>query len=231
MRAERPGALGIHYERGSAAARPGGPRRQMIKVKRQWSKVFALTGVAAIAAFGVAACGSSSSSSSGGQEGGSITTIHTKAPDYLDPQLAYTVDAWTAEYNTYIPLLTFAHAAGSAGTQVIPGLAESLPKVTDGGKTYTFTLHKGLKFSDGTAVKASDFQTTLQRLFKVDSGGSPFFTNIVGAADFSAGKANSISGIKTDDNTGQIEIDLVKPDGAFEFELAIPFTAMVPPDT
>src|SRR6266487_131415 len=111
----------------------GGPRRQMIKVTRQWSKVLALGGISAMAMFGIAACGSSSSSS--GKQGGTMVTIHTKAPDYLDPQLAYTVDAWTAEYNTYIPLLTFAHAEGAAGTKVIPGLAKSLPKVTNAGKT------------------------------------------------------------------------------------------------
>jgi peptide/nickel transport system substrate-binding protein len=202
----------------------------MIKVKRQWSKSIALAGITAFAMLGVAACGSSSSSSSG-KEGGTMTTIHTKAPDYLDPQLAYTVDAWTAEYNTYIPLLTFAHAAGSAGTKVIPGLATALPKITNGGKTYTFTLRKGLKFSDGTPVVASDFQTTVQRLFKVDSGGSPFFSNIVGATDFQSGKASSISGIKTDNKTGQIVINLLKPDGSFTFILAIPFSAIVPPNT
>src|SRR5437764_10081097 len=116
----------------------------MITVKGQWSKVLALGGISALATLGIAACGSSSSSSSG-KQGGTMTTIHTKAPDYLDPQLAYTVDAWTAEYNTYIPLLTYAHAAGTAGTKVIPGLATALPKITNGNKTYTFTLRKGLK--------------------------------------------------------------------------------------
>ena len=40
---------------------------------------------------------------------------------------------------------------------MIPGLAESLPKITNGGKTYTLILRKGLKYSDGTPVKASDF--------------------------------------------------------------------------
>ncbi len=203
----------------------------MIKVKRHWSKFFALVGVAAMSSFALAACGSSGSSSSSGQEGGSITTIHTKSPDYLDPQLAYTVDAWTAEYNTYIPLLTYAHSEGPAGTKVVPGLAEDLPKVTNGGKTYTLTLRKGLKFSDGTPVKASDFQTTVQRLFDVDSGGAPFFSTIVGATDYQSGKANSISGITTDDNTGEIQINLTVPNGSFPFELAIPFTALVPPDT
>ncbi len=203
----------------------------MIKVRRSWQKMLALAGVTAMAGFGLAACGSSSSSSSGGQEGGSITTIHTKGPDYLDPQLAYTVDAWVAEYNTYIPLLTYAHAAGPAGTKIIPGLAEDLPKITNGGKTYTFTLRKGLKYSDGTDVKASDFQTTVQRLFDVDSGGAPFFSGIVGATDYQSGKANSISGIKTDDKTGEIQINLTAPNGSLEPSLAIPFTALVPPGT
>jgi peptide/nickel transport system substrate-binding protein len=203
----------------------------MIKVKRHWSKVMALAGVAAMASFALAACGSSSSSSSSGQQGGSITTIHTKGPDYLDPQLAYTVDAWTAEYNVYLPLVTYAHAEGQAGTKIVPGLAEDLPKITNGGKTYTFTLRKGLKYSDGTDVKASDFQSTVQRLFDVDSGGAPFFSTIVGATDYQSGKANSISGIKTDDKTGEIQINLTEPNGSLLYELAIPFTAMVPPNT
>jgi peptide/nickel transport system substrate-binding protein len=114
---------------------------------------------------------------------------------------------------------------------VVPGLAKSLPKITNGGKTYSFQLQKGLKFSDGTPVKASDFQSTMQRLFDVDSGGAPFFTGIVGAADYQAGKAKTITGIKTNDSNGQIVINLTTPDGELPDELAIPFTAMVPPDT
>jgi peptide/nickel transport system substrate-binding protein len=201
----------------------------MIKVKRQWSKALALAGISALATVGVAACGSSSSSS--GKQGGSATFLETKAPDYLDPQLSYTVDAWMAEYNTYVPLLTFAHASGTAGTKVIPGLAESLPKITNGGKTYTFTLRKGLKFSDGTPVKASNFLFSVERLFNVDSGGSPFFSGIVGATDYQAGKSNTISGIKADDKTGKIVINLTEPNGSFVQELAIPFSAPVPKGT
>ena len=64
---------------------------------------------------------------------------------------------------------------------MVPGLAKGLPKVTNGGKTYTLILRKGLKYSDGTPVKASDFKFAVERLFKVDSGGAPFFTDIVGA--------------------------------------------------
>ena len=72
--------------------------------------------------------------------------------------------------DTYIGLLTYAHAEGEAGSKIIPGLAESLPKITNGGKTYTLKLRKGLKYSDGTPVKASDFTYAVERLFKVNSG-------------------------------------------------------------
>ena len=67
---------------------------------------------------------------------------------------------------------------------MIPGLAKSLPKITNGGKTYTLTLRKGLKYSDGTPVKASDFTVAVERMFKLNSGGSPFYTDIVGAEKF-----------------------------------------------
>jgi peptide/nickel transport system substrate-binding protein len=203
----------------------------MRKLKRQWTKLAALAAVAAMAMLGLAACGSSSSSSSGGTQGGDLKFDETSFPDYLDPQLSYTVDGWLAEYNTYIPLLTFKHAAGKEGTTVVPGLAKALPKITNGGKTYAFQLQKGLKYSDGTPVKASDFQTTVQRLFNVDSGGAPFFTGIVGASDYQTGKAKTISGIKTNNSTGAITINLTEPNGQLEDELAIPFTALVPPNT
>jgi peptide/nickel transport system substrate-binding protein len=184
----------------------------------------------AIAALGLASCGGSSSSTSG-QQGGDLKFDETSFPDYLDPQLSYTVDGWEAEYSTYLPLLTFKHAAGKAGTEIVPGLAKDMPTISSDGKTYTFQLQQGLKYSDGTPVKASDFQSTMQRLFDVDSGGAPFFAGIVGASDYQSGKASSISGIKTDDKTGKITIQLTKPNGQLQDELAVPFTAMVPPDT
>ena len=83
-------------------------------------------------------------------------------------------------YDTYIPLLTFAHGEGEAGSKVVPGLAESLPKITDGGKTYTLNLAKGVKYSDGTPVKASDFKSSIERMFKLNSSGTPYYTVIEG---------------------------------------------------
>ncbi len=193
---------------------------------KKLSTVLTVVALTSLAAVGLSACGSS-----GGKEGGTLQGAYTSFPDYLDPQLSYTAEGWTAMYNTYIPLLTYAHASGSAGSKVVPGLATALPKITNGGKTYTMQLRKGLKYSDGTPVKASDFKSSIERLFKVDSGGSPFFTDIVGATQFQKTKSGGISGIKADDATGKIVIDLTQPRGTFTNELATPFAAPVPSDT
>ena len=165
------------------------------------------------------------------KEGGTLLGTYSSFPEYLDPQLAYSVEGWTAMYDTYIPLLTYAHASGAAGSKVVPGLAKELPKITDGGKTYTLFLRKGLKYSNGTPVKASDFKFAVERLFRVNSGGSPFYTDIVGAEKFQKTKSGGISGIKTNDETGEIVVDLVKPRGTFTNELGLMFVAPVPPDT
>jgi peptide/nickel transport system substrate-binding protein len=149
----------------------------------------------------------------------------------MDPQLSYTQEGWTAMYDTYIPLLTYRHASGVAGSEVIPGLAESLPKITDGGKTYALVLRKGLMYSDGRPVKASDFKFAVERLFRVNSGGSFFYADIVGAERFATTERGSIGGIVTDDNTGKIVIHLVKPKSEFTDALALIFAAPVPTST
>lgn len=177
-------------------------------------------------ALGLAACGGSS-----GKEGGTLTGSYASFPDYLDPGLSYTVEGWTAMYDTYLPLLTYAHASGAAGSKVVPALAESLPKITNGGKTYTLILRKGLKYSDGTPVKASDFKSTIERLFKISSPGSFFYESIVGAEKFAKTKKGGISGIKTDDKTGKITIDLTDPRGTFTNELGMLFAALLPSGT
>ena len=128
-------------------------------------------------------------------------------------------------------MLTYAHADGEAGSRVIPGLAKALPKISDGGRTYTLFLRSGLKYSDGTPVRASDFTRAVERIFLVNGGGSPFYTDIVGAEDFAASKHGGISGIETDDDSGEIVIHLVKPRGSFTNELGLLFVALLPPDT
>jgi peptide/nickel transport system substrate-binding protein len=192
----------------------------------------------ALAALALAACGGGGSSSGGsgtgggsGEEGGTLLGAYAAFPDYLDPALSHTGEGWTAMYDTYIPLLTYAHANGAAGGKVIPGLAAGMPEVTDDGKTYTLKLRKGLKYSNGEPVVAGDFAHSLERVYLLNSSGSPFYDDIVGAEKFQKTKEGGISGVETDDKTGTITIHLTRPRGTFENELALPFVALLPAKT
>jgi peptide/nickel transport system substrate-binding protein len=196
---------------------------------RKLCVLVAVLALAALATIGLASCGSDSDSS--GKEGGTLEGTFASFPDYLDPALSYTQEGWTAMQNVYIPLLTYAHADGAAGGEVIPGLAKSLPEISKDRKTYTLFLRPGLKYSDGTPVKASDFPFAVERMFKVNSGGSPFYTGIVGAEEFAETKTGGIPGIKANDKTGEIVVELTKPRGTFVNELGLMFVAPLPQDT
>ena len=214
---------------------------------KRHTRPLAATLLMVITAFVLAACGSSSSSSSasatssssgstssaassGGTSGGTITLAVGTAPDSLDPQFGYTTQAAEADWISYTGLTTYAHAAGPAGGKVVPGLATALPAVSDGGKTYTMTLRKGLVFSDGKPVHASDFVWTVERAIKIPWGGSGQFitAQITGATAYAAGKAKTISGITADDATGKIVIHLNTAYGAFDNVLAFPALGIVP---
>jgi len=204
--------------------------------------------LAVIAAVAIGACGSSSSSSSAssssaggssskssasGAGGGAVTMLLGTAPQSLDPGMDYTTQGAEFNWITYTGLTTYAHADGKAGTQLIPGLATALPVISEGGKTYTATLRKGLVFSNGKPVHASDFAYSVERAIKIPWGGSGQFITpvIAGGTAFSTGKAKSISGITTNDGTGKIVIHLTAPYGAFENVLAEPAMAIIPAGT
>jgi peptide/nickel transport system substrate-binding protein len=162
-----------------------------------------------------------------------VTIVVGTAPDSLDPGMGYTTQAAEADWLAYTGLTTYAHANGQAGGQVIPGLATALPTVSDGGKTYTMTLRKGLVYSSGAPVKASDFTYTMERSLKIPWGGSGQFYGgtIKGATAYASGKSKTISGITTDDATGKITVHLIAPYGAFDNVLAFPSSGLVPTGT
>ena len=105
-----------------------------------------------------------------------VTILYGTAPDYLDPQESYTAQGDEALWVSYLGLYTYAHKNGAAGGAVIPALATGAPKITDGGKTYTMTLRKGLRYSNGRTVRASDFRYSIERALKLNWGGASFYT-------------------------------------------------------
>jgi peptide/nickel transport system substrate-binding protein len=176
---------------------------------------------------GVSSCGESDS---GGKEGGTMKVSYASFPG-LDPGRSYTLEGWTALFETYVPLLTYPRENGAGSAEIIPGLAKDLPKVSNDDKTYTLFLRPGLEYSDGTPVKASDFEATIERLFELSSPGAYYYENIVGAEQFAKTRSGGISGIKTNDKTGEIAIELTNPRGTFANELTLPFAAPLPADT
>jgi peptide/nickel transport system substrate-binding protein len=169
----------------------------------------------------------------GGKDGGSITISQTTQPDFLDPALSYTLSGWEPMWLVYTPLLTYRRADGEEGTELVPGLAEEMPEISPDGKTYELTLRDGLRYSDGSHAKASDFEHTIKRVLNLESGGSTFYLPIVGATEYLENtKADAdIPGIETDDATGRITIRLTEPDGTFSNALAMNFAGLVPGDT
>ena len=170
-------------------------------------------------------------SSNGASNGGSVTVDTASTPNSLDPQEGYTTSAGEADWIVYTPLLTYAHKNGLAGTVIIPGLATSLPQISADGRTYTLTLRKGLTYSNGAPVMASDFKFAVERALRLNWGASSFLLPIVGAAAYQGGKGSSLAGITTDDATGKIVIHLTSAIGDFSNVLCFPATSPVPQDT
>jgi peptide/nickel transport system substrate-binding protein len=171
------------------------------------------------------AYGSSSSAS-----GGTVQMVAGVFPQSLDPGLDYTTQGAETNWLVYTGLTSYAHKSGAAGGGLIPGLATALPTISGGGLTYTVTLRKGLVFSNGKPVEASDFLYTVERAIKIPWGGSgEFITPVIkGAAAYSAGKAQTISGITSDNATGKIVIQLTAPYGPFDNVLAFPSLGLIP---
>ena len=194
---------------------------------RWWARAVAIFALAVLT-LSVTGCGGSSSTSSSSPS--TFKATFAAFPDYLDPSLSYTLEGWTSMWETYLPLLTYP-ADGAAGTKLIPGLPRALPKITDAGRTYTLFLRPGLRYSDGSPVRASDFPATIERMLAMSSPATPFFTDIVGAEHFSKTKEGGIPGIEADDKTGRIVIHLMQPRSTFSNELAMLFAAPLPADT
>ena len=63
-------------------------------------------------------------------------------------------------------LIGLKRVGGTDGNTLVPDLAESLPQPTDNGRTYTFQLHDGIRFSNGKTLRPSDVRATFERMFR-----------------------------------------------------------------
>ncbi len=202
--------------------------------RRRWTWLMSALALAAglslmVAAYGVAANRTNAAPKQSQAFGTLRAVIDTI--DYLDPQQSYTAQSIWAMWNAYTPLVTYKHVDGAAGYQIVPGLAQSLPKISRNGRQYTFTLRKGLKYSNGKPLKASDFKFTIKREYLSTGQGVGFYEAIVGAKKFEKSLKGDIPGIQVNNAKRKIVIRLTKPRGDFLTILALTFAAPVPAGT
>jgi len=151
-------------------------------------------------------------------------------PYAIDPGFAYTAGQWRILIMTNDGLVGYRRVGGLAGASLVPDLATFIPSPTNGGLTYTFQLRRGIRYSTGQPVVASDFRYALERAFKIARGPLEYFTTLVGGAQCNANPATCslARGVASDDRTGKVTFHLVKPDPDFLDQLALPIADAVP---
>src|SRR5580765_1531951 len=187
-----------------------------------WQGVGALVlGAACLVAAGLAGA------SRGFAPGGIFRVGYAGASVQIDPQLAYVSTAWSLEYATAAKLFNYPDRAGAAGGALQPEVASGY-KVSRDGRTYTFTIRRGFRFSDGAPVTAKSFAYAIDRVANHDlaSPGASFITDpsgtdIVGAIAVSAGKATHVRGVVS--KGYRLVIRLMRRDPTLLTKLAMPF--------
>jgi ABC-type transport system substrate-binding protein len=146
----------------------------------------------------------------------------------LDPAIDYEFFGGQVLTATCVRLLSYPDKSGPAGAVLIPEAATSLPNVSNGGRTFTFTVRQGLRFNTGEPVTAQGFAHAFARVLspKLASPGAHFAEDIVGAKAVLAGKATSPSGIKVRGN--RISFTLVRPSPDFIARSSLFFFCAVP---
>jgi peptide/nickel transport system substrate-binding protein len=193
----------------------------------------ALVGVAALTAALVSAAAAGPSASS--QRGGTYRVGWESSfgwTNNFDPTGEYLANGFVIYSNLLLrSLVTFNHVEGAKGNIVVPDLATSVPRPTNGGKTYTFRLKSGVRWGPplNRPITSQDVKYAVERLAKPKNGAQyGFYFNVIqGLQAYGKGEAKSISGVKTP-NSRTIVFTLTKPTGDFPFRMTMPAVAPMP---
>jgi ABC-type transport system substrate-binding protein/DNA-binding SARP family transcriptional activator len=169
--------------------------------------------------------------------GGTLTIIAQlfRPDETTDPARAW----FTAEQQmlsvTNDGLVTYRRTGGPGGDTLVPDLATAIPAPTDGGRTYTFQVRPGIRYSNGELVGPGDFRRAIERVFAVGKniGAAGMYTGIVGTSQClrTSAPCDLSRGIVADAKTGTVTFHLTAPDPDFLYKLALPFAAAIAPGT
>ncbi|MGH2968515.1 MAG: ABC transporter substrate-binding protein, partial [Solirubrobacteraceae bacterium] len=145
--------------------------------------------------------------------GGTLRLVDAAAAvsSELDP--AYSYGEPTLNEATRDGLMTLRRSAGTSYGVPIPNLAVAHPEVSDGGRTYTFTIRRGIRFSDGRPLRPSDLAYSLNRAARTGQGGQILDT---------------VARARADDAAGTVTLHLEQPDPEILYKLTTGFGSVVP---
>lgn len=139
-------------------------------------------------------------------------------PDYLDPALNSSVDGACLAANSFSGLYTY-----NAEGKTVPSCAEGYV-MSDDGLKYTVTLKKDLKWSDGTALTAADFEYSWKRATAPETAADYEYM----FSGFKGYDEGNIAVTAVDDTT--LEFELIAPCAYMEDLMAFPTFYPVPKD-
>src|SRR5947208_150660 len=142
--------------------------------------------------------------------------------DGLDPTIDDFANAGIESNLLLRTLVGYDHVSGPAGTKLVPDLATAVPTPTNGGRTYTFTLKRGIRFGPPVdrEITSNDVRFAIERLARPRNDAffsalyPVYFAVVEGFTRYRAGHARSIPGIGTP-NARTISFTLTRPVGDF----------------
>ena len=156
--------------------------------------------------------------------------------DPNDPALARNPLVYQVEFATCARLLNYPDASGPAGTVLGPEVAATMPQISNGGRTYTFIVRSGFRFSppSNQTVTAETFKYSIERAVSPKMAfpnvpGADLVSDIEGEDAFRSGNAERISGIVVEGN--KLIITLIRASPDFLTRLASSLFCPVPTDS
>ena len=186
----------------------------------------AAVSVSLAVAAGAVACGPEDSDAKAGgadaqpHKGGTLTVLNSDPQQDFDPARLYTSGGGNVPSLVFRTLTTRNREDGSAGAKVVPDLATDTGTPSENATVWTYTLKKGLKYEDGTAITSADIKYGIERSFAAElSGGAPYLRDwLIGAADYQGPYKDKkgLDSIETPDER-TIVFRLNKPEGEFPY--------------
>ncbi|MFD6425096.1 ABC transporter substrate-binding protein [Streptomyces sp. NPDC060198] len=109
----------------------------------------------------------------GARSGGTAEVYNDTDFSHLDPGQIYVSDGGLLSRLIYRGLTQYKEANGKL--TVVGDLATDSGKVSDGGKTWTYTLKDGVKDQNGHVIDSADIRHTVERLYSTNITDGPVF--------------------------------------------------------